>query len=57
MKFVQDKEIDVFIIIQVYGRMSDEYQSMFIRMYDYDGMLFESLNENMYIESEFYVLG
>ncbi len=43
----------MFTMMQLNGRSGEEYQSKFIRMYEDDGMLLDSLNEKMYIESEF----
>lgn len=54
---MQESWIEVLTIMQRYGNKAEAYQSKFIRMYDPAGIFFCNLNENMYIESEFYVLG
>jgi len=56
-KFVQGSAVFVSTMIHLKVFKAEEYQSMFIRIYDYAGIFFYNLNENMYIELEFSVFG
>lgn len=56
-KFVHYSPIDVLTIMHRNGLSELLYQSMLTRIYEPAGISFCSLNEKIYIESEFSVLG
>jgi len=56
-KFVHYSPIDVLTIMHLNGLSELLYQSMLTKIYEPAGMSFCSLNEKIYIESEFSVLG